>query len=306
MRIHAICLVKDEVDIIAETLGEAQRWCDHIYVYDNGSTDGTWEQVQLLSRDSNGQIIIFKRSDVPFHDRLRGEVFEYYRENSTIGDWWSRLDADEMYIDDPRAFLSGVPDEYDSVYSSSFQYYFTDKDCEIYRQNPAAYAPEVSVRQKCRYYLNNWSELRFIRHKRNTLWDRHVDWPYKLAKAYPRRIRLKHYQYRSPDQIQKRIDGRVRIGFAHEKTSNWQEVITTSFKEKKNYRRIIDRKEDIDWRERTVDSSSLDYDNHDGNMVARDDLLAPIPYSLKRQILPSYCYKLKHHIDQFLRGWNAR
>src|SRR5215471_5959507 len=112
MRIHAICLVKDEVDIIAETLREAQRWCDYIYIYDNGSTDGTWEKVQAISKDSNGQIIIFKRFEGPFHDKLRGQVFENYKENSAVGDWWSRLDADEMYIDDPRKFLSEVPGEY--------------------------------------------------------------------------------------------------------------------------------------------------------------------------------------------------
>jgi glycosyltransferase involved in cell wall biosynthesis len=306
MKIHAICLVKDEVDIIGETLREAQRWCDHIYIYDNGSTDGTWEQVQLISKHSNGQIIIFKRSDVPFHDKLRGEVFEYYRGNSTIGDWWSRLDADEMYIDDPREFLSSVHDECDSVYSSSFQYYFTDKDWEIYRENPAAYAAGVSVREKCRYYLNNWSELRFIRHKRTTLWDRHVAWPYKLAKAYPRRIRLKHYQYRSPDQIQKRVNGRVRTGFAHERTSNWQQVITTSFKDRKYYPRTLHSKEDMNWTDRTVDSSFLDYDNDDGKWVAREDLLPPLPYSVKRQILPAYCFKLKHHLDEFLKGWKSR
>jgi glycosyltransferase involved in cell wall biosynthesis len=304
MRIHAICLVKDEVDIIAETLSEAQRWCDYIYIYDNGSTDGTWEKVQLISKDSNGQIIIFKRFDGPFHDKLRGQVFENYKKNSAVGDWWSRLDADEIYIDDPRKFLSEVPDEYDCVHSSSFQYYFTDKDYEIYQQNPAAYSEDVSVLQKCRYYLNNWSETRFICQKRTTLWDRHVAWPYKLAKVYPRRIRLRHYQYRSPEQIQKRINGRVRSGFAHERTGNWQQVITTSFKQRKYYRRILHGAEDLDWRDRTVDSSSLDYDNHDGNFVAREDLLPPLPlsYSVKRQIVPAYCFKLKHHIDEFLEA----
>ena len=49
-KIHAICLVKDEDDIIAYTLEKALVWADYIYVYDNGSTDRTWEIVQNLSK----------------------------------------------------------------------------------------------------------------------------------------------------------------------------------------------------------------------------------------------------------------
>lgn len=49
MKIHSICLVKNESDIIAQTLKAAVNWSDFIYVYDNGSTDGTWEKVISLS-----------------------------------------------------------------------------------------------------------------------------------------------------------------------------------------------------------------------------------------------------------------
>jgi glycosyltransferase involved in cell wall biosynthesis len=305
MKIHGICLVKDEVDVIEETLRDAQRWCDYIYIYDNGSTDGTWEKVQLISKDSNGQVIIFKQSDRPFHDRLRGEVFENYKKNSNLGDWWNRLDADEMYIDNPRQFLVEIPDEYDCVYSSSFQYYFTNKDCELYEQNPEAFSDDVSVRKKCRYYLNNCSELRFVRHKESTLWDRHVAWPYRLTRAYPHRIRLQHYQYRSPEQIQRRINSRTRtvaMGFAHERMSNWQEVITASVKERKYFPQLVPNK-NLDWRDRTVDSSFLNYDRQDGHLVPREDLLAPLPppCPFEYQMIPTYCFKLKFHITAFLK-----
>ena len=41
MKIFGIMLVKNEVDIVGHTLKEAQKWCDKIFILDNGSTDGT-------------------------------------------------------------------------------------------------------------------------------------------------------------------------------------------------------------------------------------------------------------------------
>ncbi len=45
MQIHSICLVKNEADIIEQTLKAGIDWSDFIYVFDNGSSDGTWEKV---------------------------------------------------------------------------------------------------------------------------------------------------------------------------------------------------------------------------------------------------------------------
>ena len=50
MKIHGLCVVKNEADIIEQTLRSAATWCDWIYVLDNGSSDGTWEKVQRLAR----------------------------------------------------------------------------------------------------------------------------------------------------------------------------------------------------------------------------------------------------------------
>src|ERR1700751_529863 len=50
LKIHALCLVKNEVDVLQESLISALNWCDQIYIFDNGSNDGTWELVQKLAR----------------------------------------------------------------------------------------------------------------------------------------------------------------------------------------------------------------------------------------------------------------
>ena len=129
MKIHGICVAKNEVDIITQSLTEASNWCDFIYVYDNGSTDGTWEAVcQLAERISN--VIPFNSEDKVFSEYLRGEVFNAYKANAREGDWWCRLDADEFYIDDPSVFLTHVGSAYDVAWAIHFQYYFTEQDVE--------------------------------------------------------------------------------------------------------------------------------------------------------------------------------
>ena len=108
MRIHGICLVKNESDILRYFFRESMRWCDRIYVFDNGSTDTTWEVVNEIAA-AHPQVIPAIHDGCPFDDALRGRIFRQFRADAAPGDWWCRLDADELYIDEPRAFLERVP-----------------------------------------------------------------------------------------------------------------------------------------------------------------------------------------------------
>src|SRR5262245_55107004 len=169
VHIHSICLVKNESDVIAQSLTAAAEWSDFIYVYDNGSTDGTWDKVLALSRRLR-QVVPFRTEERPFDRALRGEVFRHYRRQSSPGDWWCKLDADEFYIDSPRDFFDQVPASYDTVWSACFQYYLTEKDVTRFTENPALYGDDVPVEQKCRYYLNNWSEPVFFKYSNRLKW----------------------------------------------------------------------------------------------------------------------------------------
>ena len=103
MRIHGLCLVKNESDIIKQGLTAARQWCDHIYVLDNGSMDGTWEMVQEMSAKDPG-IAAWKQDDVAFSDALRCSIYHEFKGNARPGDWWARVDPDEFYVEDPRGF----------------------------------------------------------------------------------------------------------------------------------------------------------------------------------------------------------
>jgi hypothetical protein len=218
--IHGLCIVKNEADVIAQTLRAAILWCDHIYVFDNGSDDGTWDIVLKLARELPA-VVPFKTDPKPFSDSLRGEILRHYRVRARSGDWWAVIDADEFYVDDPRAFLARVPDRYRAVWPQLYTFLFTDIDAEAYDEDPRSYAPEVSLTERLHHYvLGQHSVLRFFRHDPGL-----TEIPSYTGPIYPERIRMRHYGYRSPDQIGVRLETRrepmQRGEFIHEKRSNW-------------------------------------------------------------------------------------
>ena len=230
MRILGNCLVKNEADVIVETLRRAASWCDRIYVFDNGSTDNTWDLVQELAR-TESRVVPFKSEDTPFRNSLRRDTFIQFRGEATERDWWCILDADEIYIDDPRAFLARVPASHHVVWGAYFQHYFTDVDLVRYEADPQAYPPTTPAEQALTYFRCDYSEVRFYRHRRRLVWDQGSA-PRHLGLVHPRRIRFKHYQYRSPPQIQLRLETRqlaMRQGcenfVAYSSESDWRQKI---------------------------------------------------------------------------------
>lgn len=174
MKIHGLCLVKNEADVLNETFISALHWCDHVYVFDNGSNDGTWELVRQLA-NQHLQIVPYKQDDVLYTNGLRADIFTAFRSNARSQDWWCALDADEFYIDDPRIFLTKIPNRFQTVWSASLNYYFTDRDATAYRQDTINFL-NTPVQKRLRYYCSNWGELRFFRHSGDIVWTLGSGW----------------------------------------------------------------------------------------------------------------------------------
>jgi hypothetical protein len=273
VKIYSICCVRDENDIIRETLDCALEWSELIFVFDNGSIDGTWDTLQELAR-ANAKVQIVGRDNRAFSEELRGDIFESYRSAASPGDWWCRLDADEIYIDDPLDFLGRVPANYGFVRSATFNFYFTDVDLEEYKRDPPAWLKQP-VQNRLKFYQNNWSEGRFVRHRRDLIW-KNYHWPLNRGRTFPEPIRLKHYQYRSPEQISRRLEIQQTLPeqFPHEtgralavpnsQRTNWvEEWLETATFEK------------AAWRDRIRRAVECDLDT--GVLVSRNELMPPMP-----------------------------
>lgn len=278
MKIFSICCVRDENDIIGETLEAALTWSDRIFVFDNGSTDGTWETVQDIARNTS-KIEIVGHDDRKFTDELRGEIFETYRSVASPGDWWCRLDADEIYIDDPVRFLAGVPDKYGFVFSATLNYYFTNLDLRSYEQNPSEWLARP-VRERLKFYQNVWSEPRFVRHRKDLHWAGLV-WPDNHGRTFTSRIRLKNFPYRSPAQISSRLEIRQRqpAVFKHEanRTLNVPKTMQPDWSDQ--YVKAAAALEAASWQDRVREAAECDVDLGDGTFVIRNELMQPLPSS---------------------------
>lgn len=258
MKIFGTCLIKNEADVIEESLHHAARWCDRIFVFDNGSTDGTWEKVQALAK-TEPRVVPFKSSAVTFSNSLRREAFNHYRAECSPGDWWCLLDADELYEDDPRAFLAAVPLRHHVIWGVNFQHYFTDADAARHETDARAYPPYTPAEQALRYYRCDYSEVRFFRYRPGLQWKQ---WalPQHLGVVHPRRIRFKHYQYRSPGQIQLRLKTR-------------QEAIAQGCENFSAY------SSETDWRQKIVPAATCRHADAPGAYTIEEE---KIPHHLER------------------------
>lgn len=247
-KIYSICLVKNEGDIIEHCLRKALEWSDEIIVYENNSSDDTWEKVIALSKEDK-RIIPWRRTDKPYSNSLRAEVFQAFKENAKEGDWWCRLDADEFYIQNPKSFLAGVPSYAHVVCGISIYHFLTSLDTETIDFTK----PVEVILPQIKYYKALYSEWRFFRHRKGLKWDIADSGPKHMGVVNRERILYKHYQYRSPQQIQLRIDTRRVIrergymGWAYEKA--------------------------INWRGRIFDTKGLDYYLDDGKYIINQDFL---------------------------------
>ena len=300
MKIHALCIAKNEADIIEQTLVSAISWCDFIYFFDNGSDDGTWEKVLELAK-KHERIIPYKQENCPFNDSLRAQMFHCYLDNCAENDWWCRLDADEIYIDNPAEFIAKVPERYNVVVSATLHYYLTDHDLLLYEQSPSLYGDNIPVEKKCKYYINNWSEIRFFRYSKKLSWLVDQEWPSGLiGDAFPVRIRLKNFQYRSPLQIQKRIESRreaiSRGLFPSESQTDWKQHIFNIHSAHSSLN--LSNTHSQSWKDRIMNASKLHFDKNDGNYILNNYLM-PNLYTMS--LIWDYRINLKNLFKRLLK-----
>lgn len=115
MKIIAMCLVKNEVDILSVVIEDALKWADYIIIADHMSTDGTWELIQNKIRFFE-KVKVYGQINEPFSDGIRAKLYNEFKHLANKGDWWCRLDADEIYID-----ILGIFYQKSLLFSISFE-----------------------------------------------------------------------------------------------------------------------------------------------------------------------------------------
>lgn len=214
MKLRGVCVCTNESDVIQDSLRHAAQFCDEVYVYDLGSTDGTVELVREIEDD---KIRLFDSVKLPFHEARHADVwFSLWAERpSDFGpdDWYMIIDSDEFLIRDPRPTLSSFAYRFcDKQLVAKVDGVFTDDD---YR------AWESGDRRGCLERLHhvrlNDCEPLFFRCGPNPEWPRERDAFYKIGCKIPPQCRrsgwtimlTRHFPYRSPEQIERRLRTRA-------------------------------------------------------------------------------------------------
>jgi hypothetical protein len=182
--------------------------------------------VQSISRE-NPKVVAWKQDTTPYFDGLRARVFNEFKSEASPGDWWCfKLDSDEFYLNDPRDFLKDVPAHQHFVCSDAIEFRLTKEDVDEFE-----FTGDFSVdKEKIQYYLpTTWAEARFFKHRNRLSWNEEHHMPKNMGIVYPGKIQLLHYQYRSPEQVKKRLEirkeAKTRGWWLHEQAEDWKELL---------------------------------------------------------------------------------
>jgi glycosyltransferase involved in cell wall biosynthesis len=254
-RVHAICLVKNEGDVIAEILQLASKFCHKIYVFDTGSTDNSWEEVQRVASDV---IIPFRHENVlKFDFGLRGQVFNAVRDTFEIGDWLYVLDADEVLAESPhKAIRIAEAEGAQQINTLQYNFHFTELDWQQYQAGLDSRDRPISERRH--YYCFTNIEQRLFRIEADTTWPEYTDAENPIGYLRPKatkklkkgsyRIANCHYQYRDPEQIKLRLVTRQEARKVNQNNFIHYQSVDT----------------DLNWERYIVPSEQLYYYNNDG------------------------------------------
>lgn len=220
MKLNAICVMKNEADIIADTLKNALQFCDNIYLLDNGSDDGTWEIICKMAKFQPRIHIIGQTHEV-FKNQLRNRIYNLLHHQFSDDDWWYMVDADELLHTNPKPMLATANSKgYNCMDVWQAQFYYTDHDLK----HAADEDSKLPIPERRFFYQINWRELRFFKNSQQKEWSETVSGrvPPWCSKKYAKAPICRHYAERTPEQIMQRRKIRINnpYSFFHVKNKH--------------------------------------------------------------------------------------
>jgi glycosyltransferase involved in cell wall biosynthesis len=227
MKIFGFLLVKNEEDIVAQTLASLVKYgdFDKIFVFDNLSTDQTLNIAQQFESNT----IIVDSVGTEFSDQLKFDLINSKKEIFKPGDWITTLDADELYFLPLPDFIEKAEMEgANCIEHNTVQFYMTDTDA-TYEFDPLQ--PATDQRK---YYLLNYGELRIFKYTHDLeLTADSTKGRYQYFKPASRNYPVLHFQYRSRHQIKRRAALRIENNiysnnWGHVNSINWKDYFVPS------------------------------------------------------------------------------
>lgn len=207
MKFQGLMLLRDEADVIAQSLEHLLSWIDHLYILDLGSTDETWDIVQeFAGRDR--RIVPFETRPIVYQDSLRCVLFSQFRDRFKNGDWILKIDADEFYDVLPPTFVAErVRRGETSVWLGWYLFRLTTQEVSAYESGGMDVLTdrERPIEDRRRYYnIPEYAEPRMFVYRDTMQWPLSVSFPFNAGYVARERIPIRHYPHRDPLQMEKR------------------------------------------------------------------------------------------------------
>lgn len=229
--IFGIGLVKDEADVLEQSIRHATTFCDRIFYMDNGSSDDSWAIIETLAAEMPDKVIAYERDPGPYIEGMRNRIVNDLANELGPDGWWMKLDADEFLDSDPHSAIAFAERKgADGILAWSAQFALTDLDVREWEAGRDDRSRPISERR--RHYLVDWREVRLWRNQPDTPWtDDSRSFPPTITKLTTAGLFNRHYPNRDPEQVQQRID--LRRGhklFPHIASSDWRSVVRPASK----------------------------------------------------------------------------
>jgi hypothetical protein len=188
MRFFCLMPVRDEGDIIGETLARLLTWADSIHVFDNGSIDETWEIVEEWARKDE-RIVPLRKDPVYFSD------------------WFLRVDADEIHHVPPPEFVKTRLRRHETVvWHQYYDFRLTGAEVRHWEDGAETRADRLRpIEDRRRWYTPSvYAEPRMCRYRESMRWPATASFPYNAGFLARERLPIRHYPHRDPAQLDRR------------------------------------------------------------------------------------------------------
>ena len=204
-RVVGLMTVRDEEDILEESLSHAASMYDDVLVVDCGSLDGSSKIIESMSR-RHEKINFMGKTPPATPEQIKRHIWRSFRRRMRWRDWWCFADADEFVEPGYRkTLLRARPHFCDHAFGESVNFYYKNSEYERDAAVPVAALRADSIRKRRRFYRYHTSQIRFFRNLPWIRWDSDTATPSNLSCPASDRIRFYHYQYRDPKQLKVRI-----------------------------------------------------------------------------------------------------
>lgn len=234
-QVWAIAMVKDEADIILETLTHvASEGVDGIAVIDNGSSDGTLELLHEARNSLLCPIWIYEDPEVGYFQSVRMTWLSKVVAKEGA-DWVIPFDADELwYCNDMQVapYLRSLPKKTASVGARLWNHYGTDLDAPgkpftsiVYKNPEAGTLPKMAFRPKGNFTVTagNHGVLRKKRGEEENIL-------FQSDASEDLMINIRHFPYRSFEQFLRKVinGGRAfeATDFPEDMGAHWRQYYT--------------------------------------------------------------------------------